>query len=126
MRMHVSSCAPLEGCGLLAGKDNMVAFVMPISNQTRSRTQFRMDPVEQLRAFSWMESEQLELIGIYHSHPTGPQKPSITDIQEAAYEVVQVIWFPTGEDWHAVGFWIENSRASEVELCIEDVQSHLN
>ena len=32
------------------------------------------------------------LIGIFHSHPAGPETASVTDIAEAAYEVVSVIW----------------------------------
>jgi len=120
MRAHVASCAPLEACGLLAGKENSVISVLPISNLAGSRTRFRMNPAEQLRAFAWMESNHMNFVGIYHSHPSGPEKPSATDINEAAYSVAYVIWFPSMGDWHARGFRITNSRTSNVELRITE------
>lgn len=126
MRSHVESSRPEEACGLLAGTGTLVQEVLPISNQNRSATSFRMDPIEQLRAFNWMEATGLELIGIYHSHPAGPEtgmpgnpKPSPTDVAEAAYPVVQVIWSRPEGTWQARGFSIEEGRALEVELHIE-------
>ena len=75
-----------------------------------------MDPAEQLRAFDRMNSSGLDLLGIYHSHPVGPEGPSATDIAEAAYAVVHVIWSHEQGVWKVHGFWIENGCASEVEL----------
>jgi proteasome lid subunit RPN8/RPN11 len=77
-----------------------------------------MDPIEQLTAFEWIESNGLELIGIFHSHPTGPETVSPTDIAQAAYAVVYVILAraDSANVWHARGFWIENGAFSEVAL----------
>ena len=116
MRAHVNSCLPLEACGLLAGRDGTVREVLPIHNQAESPVRFRMDPVEQLRAFDWMESSGLELLGIFHSHPAGPERPSATDIREAAYRVVHVIWSYDQGVWNVRSFWIENDRLSDVKL----------
>jgi proteasome lid subunit RPN8/RPN11 len=120
MRTHVISCAPLEACGLLAGTKNLVTDVLPIANDAASPTQFRMEPAEQLRTFAWIETNRLDLVGIYHSHPKGPENPSVTDIAEAAYAVVHVIWSPAGVEWHARGYCIVNSQTSDVELRIEE------
>jgi len=109
---------PLEACGLLAGKNNQVEVVIGILNQAQSPTRFVMDPYEQLNAFQWIESNGLELIGIFHSHPRGPGTASVTDIAEAAYPVVQVIVSRSGADWTMRGFWIEDGRADEVTLTI--------
>jgi proteasome lid subunit RPN8/RPN11 len=79
-----------------------------------------MDPYEQLQAFDWIDSNQLELLGIFHSHPTGPGTASLTDIAEAAYEVVHLIWSRNQSGWQARGFWIENGSATEVPLQIVD------
>ena len=92
MRAHVLAHAPLEACGLLAGKNNLVEKVLLIENQARSRVKFRMDPKEQLQAFNWIELNGLDLVGIFHSHPAGPETVSATDIEEAAYAVMQVVW----------------------------------
>ena len=60
MRDHVQAHAPLEACGLLAGKNNQVEKVLLIENQAKSRVKFRMDPKEQLQAFNWIELERIE------------------------------------------------------------------
>jgi proteasome lid subunit RPN8/RPN11 len=116
MRAHVDSCLPLEGCGLLAGAGNTVQEVLPVGNGAHSPVRFRMDPVEQLRAFGWIESNGLDLLGIFHSHPAGPDVPSPTDIAESAYTVVQLIWSYAQGVWKVRGFWIENGRLSDVKL----------
>ena len=69
MHTYVKSSVPLEACGLLAGKDSKVSKVFLIENKSQSQVRFRMDPVEQLRAFAWIEANSLDLLGIFHSHP---------------------------------------------------------
>ncbi|MFZ1040700.1 MAG: M67 family metallopeptidase [Anaerolineales bacterium] len=118
MRNHVQVYAPLEACGLLAGKNNQVEKVFLMENQAKSRVKFRMDPKEQLQAFNWIDSNELSLIGIFHSHPAGPETVSATDIEEAAYDVIQIIWSRTTGNWIARGFWIEHKHFSEVKLKI--------
>lgn len=118
MLLYVDSHVPLEACGLLAGTDNRVEKVIGIPNQAQSPVRFVMDPYEQLKAFDWIEANGLDLLGIFHSHPAGPETASATDIVEAAYEVVHVIWSRIEDRWQARGFWIENGWASEVSLRI--------
>ena len=118
MLNYVQQNAPLESCGLLAGKNEQVEKVIFVRNQVQSPVRFVMDPYDQLKAFDWIESNQLDLLGIFHSHPTGPENASATDIAEAAYEVVQAIWSRNQNRWQVRGFWIENGRASEVPLQI--------
>lgn len=118
MMDHASQHAPLEACGLLAGIGNRVEKVIGVRNQAQSQVRFVMDPYEQLSAFDWIESNGLELLGIFHSHPAGPEIASVTDITEAAYQVVHVILSPKGTRWKARGFWIEDGKAQEVALQI--------
>jgi proteasome lid subunit RPN8/RPN11 len=79
-----------------------------------------MDPYEQLQAFDWIDSNGLDLLGIFHSHPMGPGTASRTDIAEAAYEVVHLIWSRNQNGWQVRGFWIEEGSAAEVPLKIVD------
>jgi [CysO sulfur-carrier protein]-S-L-cysteine hydrolase len=118
MRDHVDQEAPLEACGLLAGKEGRVQEVIPVRNQAQSPVRFLMDPYEQLHAFARIDVSGMELLGIFHSHPTGPETASLTDIAEAAYEVVHVIWSRSAVGWKARGFWIEIGRAAEIPLQI--------
>jgi proteasome lid subunit RPN8/RPN11 len=114
----MSWASPLEACGLLAGKNDEVEKVLLVRNQAQSAVRFVMEPYEQLEAFDWIDSNGLDLLGIFHSHPAGPETASATDIKEAAYEVVHVIWSRDQGHWQARGFWIENGTVSEVSLQI--------
>lgn len=118
MHQHVEQNAPLEACGLLAGKNDAVEKVLLVRNQAQSPVRFVMDPQEQLEAFEWMVSQALDLLGIFHSHPAGPETVSVTDVAEAAYEVVHVIWSRTDGEWKARGFWIENGQVINVPLVL--------
>ncbi len=115
---HVDQQVPLEACGLLAGKNDRVEKVILVRNQAQSPARFVMDPYEQLQAFDWIETNGLDLLGIFHSHPAGPETASATDIAEAAYDVVHLIWSHKKNRWQVRGFWIENGRVSEAALQI--------
>ena len=119
MRRHVRRRAPLEACGLLAGRNGRVELVMGVRNTARSPVRYMMDPRQQWQAFEKIEQLGLELLGIYHSHPNGPSRPSSTDIKEALYKVVQIIWWRQGEPWQVDGFWITDGKVSKVTLQID-------
>jgi proteasome lid subunit RPN8/RPN11 len=123
MIAHVDSQAPLEACGLLAGRGSNVESVLAVTNQAQSPVRYVMDPIEQLHAFEWIESQGLELLGIFHSHPTGPEVVSPTDIADAAYDVVYVIVFRADGKWHTRGFWIEAGNYEEVALQISQTSN---
>ena len=115
---HVSSHAPLEACGLLAGKNDRAEKVLIVQNQEQSPVRFVMDPIEQLKAFDWIDDNGLDLLSIFHSHPAGPETVSPTDIAEAAYDVVHIICSQKDHQWRLRGFWIENQIPTEVTLQI--------
>jgi len=116
MRRHVARRSPLEACGLLAGKGARVELVLGVPNSLHSPVRFRMEPRAQWRAFQRIEAAGLDLIGIYHSHPKGPDHPSPTDIAEGMYPVVNIIWYQTEGEWNARGFWIESGKPTEIAL----------
>ncbi|MDK1118008.1 MAG: M67 family metallopeptidase [Anaerolineae bacterium] len=118
MSQHVAEQAPLEACGLLAGKRHKVEKVIKMRNTEKSPVRFRMDPKEQFNAFRWIEANNLELAGIYHSHPSGLESVSATDIAEATYDVVHIIWSPSGDTWNQRGYRIENRQVAKVTLQI--------
>jgi len=119
MLQYVAEHVPLEACGLLAGKNKRVEKVILVRNQAQSPVRFVMDPYEQLRAFEWIDSQELDLVGIFHSHPVGPETVSATDIAEAAYDVVQVILSYADASWKMRGFWIQAGQAREVALVLQ-------
>jgi len=115
---YLSRHVPLESCGLLAGKNDRVQKVLFVRNQAQSPVRFVMDPYEQLQAFDWIEANGLDLLGIFHSHPYGPESASPTDIADASYDVVHIICSRRNARWKLRGFWIEDGKATEVTLQI--------
>jgi proteasome lid subunit RPN8/RPN11 len=95
-----------------------VESVLEVTNQAQSAVRFVMNPIEQLKAFEWIESNGLDLIGIFHSHPAGPETVSPTDIADAAYAVAHVVLARVDGAWRARGFWIKDGAVSEVSLQI--------
>jgi proteasome lid subunit RPN8/RPN11 len=134
MLADARACDPFEACGLIAGRasglprgGSEAVQVISVTNVLHSRVRFRMDPVQQLKAFNQIEEQGLELLAIYHSHPDGPATPSATDVSEAAYPgVVHLIWSksgerltePVAEQWNCRGFLIAGGRVSEVAIRI--------
>src|SRR5690606_24265006 len=78
-------------CGLLAGLEGRVRCLYPIENRLHSAVAYEMEPHQQLQAMLEMEEAGLQLLAIYHSHPTGPQTPSATDVDQSYYPGVAYI-----------------------------------
>ena len=109
MRRHVVDCYPEEGCGILGGFKDRVEWVIPVTNMLHSATRFRMDPQEQVDAFFKIEEAGGKLIGIYHSHPSGPEVPSDSDVRESPLpKTVHIIWHPLNVEWTFRAYWIES------------------
>lgn len=89
---HARSGVPEEVCGLFAGRRtpegaHEVARVYRVRNASpRPVGQYLLDPQEQLRITLAVEDELgLEVVGFYHSHPTGPPRFSATDAARATW-----------------------------------------
>ena len=83
--------APEEICGVFGGDfdpegRSRVRSQYPATNVAETpRTQYRIDPEEQLELFERLESRGEEIVGFYHSHPRGPPRPSATDRAQATW-----------------------------------------
>lgn len=122
---HVIQELPNEGCGLLSGKGNRVRHHIRIRNTLQSPSRFFLDGKELLRAFEWIENHGQVLLAIYHSHPSGPVRPSMTDLQEDHYpDVVKIIVSEAASQWELKGFIINDGKYEEIPLVITpDVKS---
>jgi len=123
MASHVQSCLPEEACGLAGGqfRDQLarVEVTIPVVNQLHSPVRFRMDPAGQLKAFLVLEERGLDLVAIFHSHPTGPELPSPTDLADFYYPgVLNLIFSPLKESsaWQLRAFHLTGNRFFEVPL----------
>ena len=76
---HAVADLPNECCGLLIGTPDMVEDAARARNTKRSRTKFQVEPADHFAAIRRARSAGFEIIGAYHSHPSGPSGPSDTD-----------------------------------------------
>jgi proteasome lid subunit RPN8/RPN11 len=122
--LHVEKSLPEEACGLLAGNDDTIQAAFPVTNQMHRPDRFRMDPAEQYEVFRWIDEHGLELSGIFHSHPSGPEVPSETDLAEFAYPgVAYLILFPREQIWQARIFDIRDGNSAEINLEFTEIEA---
>ena len=76
---HALEERPNECCGLLIGTADLVQDVVRARNVRKSATKFQVEPADHFAAIRRARSAGLEVVGAYHSHPTGPSGPSETD-----------------------------------------------
>lgn len=96
---HARSAYPEECCGFLLGTDSngrriRRALSAQNTSQDSRRKRYHIDPMELVRADEEARRSNLDLLGIYHSHPDAPAQPSKVDLENAwsgyTYLVVSV------------------------------------
>lgn len=95
MIAHAQHEAPNECCGLLLGRGGTIERVIAMKSDRPSPDAYYMNPEQQVEVFTGMAERGEELLGIYHSHPTGPPQPSPADLQlachpDAAYFIISL------------------------------------
>jgi proteasome lid subunit RPN8/RPN11 len=89
VKAHGQKTYPLECCGFIFGEDHVngrtVTEVKPATNskQGDQRRRFEIDPLEYLKAERYALANDITLVGVYHSHPDHPAKPSEHDLKQA-------------------------------------------
>jgi len=75
--------APIEACGILAGRGRTVERIYRMTNIEAREDHYMMEPAEQLAAVKDMRAAGLNMLAIYHSHPATAARPSAEDIRLA-------------------------------------------
>ena len=109
---------PNECCGLLAGRGRRVTRLFRATNALASPAAYEIRPRELFALFRRMREEKLELVGIYHSHPTGENIPSSRDRERAYYpETPYVIVSPrAGAPQPVRAFLLAEQAAEELPV----------
>ena len=91
---------PHEICGLLIGRLESygwnISEVRQVENLNKERAsdRFELDPAAYQRIDRELRGTGMEIVGVYHSHPDCPAKPSPTDLTSAwdgfAYPIVSI------------------------------------
>ena len=101
IRRHGEETYPEECCGFLIGRlcatGNDVVYARRAVNRnaTRREDRYVIAPGDYLAADRAARTENLDIVGVYHSHPDHPAIPSPTDLELAtfpgyAYVIVSV------------------------------------
>jgi proteasome lid subunit RPN8/RPN11 len=93
---HCDREYPNEACGVLAGNAGKVNKVFSLASDMPSPQFYRIDSKEHFRVLREMREQGLELVGIYHSHPSVGAYPSGQDVElafytEAVYMIVSLL-----------------------------------
>ena len=80
---HAIEQQPSESCAMLFGKkvgdDWNVKEVFLTQNIDNSQTNFTISPEELLKGYQIAQKNQLEVVGVFHSHPNSDAIPSNID-----------------------------------------------
>jgi proteasome lid subunit RPN8/RPN11 len=85
MVAHALEDRPYEVCGILAGRGDRVTRAFRAWNAERSPVRYEIDPQDLLRIFREIDDDDLDHLGIYHSHTHTRAYPSETDKRLATY-----------------------------------------
>jgi proteasome lid subunit RPN8/RPN11 len=93
IQAHGATSYPYEGCGLLLGRaevgENMAEAIFPVPNRWENEEEksyrFLIHDQDMLQAELAAAAQDLDVIGIFHSHPDHPPDASLRDLAWAAW-----------------------------------------
>ena len=97
---ELESNRPYEACGVLVGTNEGDIFAVkravPVENCRRTERSFELEPMQFYRVWDSAEKEGLDVIGVYHTHPSSLARPS--DWDRRSMENSPAIWVIAGVD----------------------------
>lgn len=126
MLWHALAERPLECCGLLAGairEDGVgeVRLRYPLINAAASPVEFESEPCSHFSADRDIRRQGLQVLAVYHSHPTSAPIPSRTDLaRNWSTEVVNLIVSLTSHPPLVRAWWLNADEYREAEWIVAD------
>lgn len=115
---------PNECCGLLAGRIvegvGRVESLYPLVNAAADPKLFESDPVSMFTAHKDMRYRGIDVLAVYHSHPSSDPVPSRTDLERNySPEVVNLIISLKTDEAVVRGWWLSETDYREaVWTCV--------
>ena len=118
---------PNEVCGVLIGKlifgkstldniYNIIDFkVCENINKDRAIDRFQIRPNDLESAREEAEAKKMDIIGVYHSHPSHPANASKTDKLYAALDYVYLIYSIYDNQYKELKGWVLNDQKDKME-----------
>ena len=124
MVKHAEKAAPYESVSIIAGtikdKQALAEKVFTPENIDKSTVSFTVDPLVLLDIYTKIDESDLEVVGIFHTHPA-PPFPSGTD--KRFMEVNPSVWLisSTSEPTKPNGYLLrENGKLKNVKVIFTD------
>ena len=115
LREHAIKEQPNESCAILFGKDNQILEIFITKNIEKSPTTFTISSEQLIEAYEIAETKKMEIIGIFHSHPTSEAYPSNTDKKfMLSNPVTWIIYSCIKNEFRA---YFLNSDVIEIPIC---------
>ena len=93
IRAHALSNPEVECCGMLGGDASHAVMLIRCSNHAMNpRESFKIDQYHRYQAEMMFIQNGARHIGLYHSHPRQPARPSQADLAIIPSELVSLIY----------------------------------
>ena len=126
---HSEKAGISESCAMLLGTHNdqqwnVKEVLLTRNSHTDSETSFIISPEELLQGHQLAEKKQLELVGIFHSHPSTAASPSNIDkkYMKVNGDVRWIIF--SGINMDLKSFILEGGMEGEKEIKIKVMERH--
>ena len=126
---HSEKAGISESCAMLLGihndqQWNVKEVLLTRNSHTDSETSFIISPEELLQGHQLAEKKQLELVGIFHSHPNTAASPSNIDkkFMKVNGDVPWIIFSGINTDFRA--FVLEQDIENTEEIKIKIMERH--
>lgn len=123
---HARADLPRECCGLIGGLPGDLDLsgprieLFPLTNVAPGLDFYEIDANDLFRVTRELDADGRDIVAIYHSHPTGPARPSETDIELAfwpdAWYLICSLDDPASPDLRAFRIVDGAVREATVEL----------
>lgn len=125
IRAHAERVHPHECCGLIEGVVDESGWHVHRVHESRNAAieperHFLIDPLVQLRVMRELRGTGRDIIGCYHSHPSGVASPSEADRREAVDDDFVWLIVSNGGDIRAHVFAIDAPDFQEVEIAVSN------
>ena len=126
---HSEKYQPNESCAMLLGihsdqQWNVKEVFLTRNAHIDSGTSFIITPEELLQGYQLAEKKQLELVGVFHSHPNSTASPSNLDkkFMKANGDIPWIIFSGINTDLRA--FKLEQDMENTEEIKIKIMERH--
>jgi len=115
MMEHLKSTYPEEGCGFLIGKGDTIYAILPAENKSKAdkRRGYEISPEDFIKAEKFARSNELEVLGFYHSHPDAGLYFSKRDEEDAWEGYFYIVFSINKEGKGECGCWIKRENVVE-------------